>query len=56
MGGATAGCSNDGPALDGNRNVMSCWDGNSCCYSAFAKLHLEVVFITLVRNTGLKNR
>ena len=53
MGGATAGCSSDGPALDGNRNVMSCWDGGSHYSSAFAKLLQEIVFITPVRETLL---
>ncbi|KAI4581561.1 hypothetical protein MJG53_010004 [Ovis ammon polii x Ovis aries] len=46
VGGATAGYRSDCPALDGNRNIVSCWDGSSHYYSAFAKLHREVVFIT----------
>ena len=53
MGGATAGCRSDRPALDGNRNVVSCWDGGSHYSSAFAKLLREVVFITPVRETLL---
>ena len=53
MGGATAGCRSDGPALDGNRNIVSCWDGGSHYSSAFAKLLREVVFITPVRETLL---
>ncbi|KAI4565335.1 hypothetical protein MJT46_009678, partial [Ovis ammon polii x Ovis aries] len=48
VGGATAGYRSDCPALDGNRNIVSCWDGSSHYYSAFAKLHREVVFITPV--------
>ena len=51
MGGATAGYHSDRPALDGNRNVVSCWDGGSHYSSAFAKLLREVVFITPVRET-----
>ncbi|KAI4565333.1 hypothetical protein MJT46_009676 [Ovis ammon polii x Ovis aries] len=47
VGGATAGCRSDCPALDGNRNIMSCRDGSSHYSSAFAKLLREVVFITL---------
>eukprot|EP00069_Balaena_mysticetus_P008628 bmy_19698T0 len=46
VGRATAGYHSDHPALDGNRNIMSCWDGGSNYSSAFAKLHWEVVFIT----------
>ena len=53
MGGATAGCRSDWPALDGNRNIMSCRDGGSDYSSAFAKLLWEVVFITPVRETLL---
>ena len=53
MGGATAGCRSDHPALDGNRNIMSCRDGGSHYSSAFAKLLQEVVFITPVRETLL---
>ena len=53
MGGATAGCHSDRPALDGNRNIMSCWDGGSHYSSAFAKLLREVVFITPVSETLL---
>ena len=53
VGGATAGCRSDHPALDGNRNIMSCWDGSSHYSSAFAKLLWEVVFITPVRETIL---
>ena len=53
MGGATAGCRSDWPALDGNRNIMSCRDGGSHYSSAFAKLLQEVVFITPVRETLL---
>ena len=51
MGGATAGCHSDHPALDGNRNIMSCRDGGSHYSSAFAKLLREVVFITPVSET-----
>lgn len=51
VGGATAGYCSDHPALDGNRNAMSCWDGGSHYSSAFAKLLREVVFITPVRET-----
>ncbi|KAG5204281.1 hypothetical protein JEQ12_002257 [Ovis aries] len=47
VGGATAGYRSDRPALDGNRNVVSCWDGSSRYSSAFAKLLWKVVFITL---------
>ena len=53
MGRATAGCRSDRPALDGNRNIMSCRDGGSDYSSAFAKLLWEVVFITPVRETLL---
>ena len=48
--GTTAGCRSDRPALDGNRNVVSCCDGGSH-HSAFAKLLRDVVFITPVRET-----
>ena len=51
MGGASAGCGGDRPALDGSRNIMSCRDGGSNSSPAFAKLHREVVFIALVRET-----
>ena len=51
MGGATAGNCSDCPALDGNRNIMSCRDGGSHYSSAFAKLLREVVFITPVSET-----
>ena len=51
MGGATAGYGSDCPALDGNRNIMSCWDGSSHYSSAFAKLLWDIVFIILVRET-----
>ena len=51
MGGATAGYGSDCPALDGNRNIMSCRDGGSHYSSAFAKLLWDVVFITPVRET-----
>ena len=51
VGGATAGCRSDCPALDGNRNVVSCCDGGSHHFSAFAKLLRDVVFITLVKET-----
>ncbi|KAI4581551.1 hypothetical protein MJG53_009994 [Ovis ammon polii x Ovis aries] len=44
--GATAGCRSDHPALDGNRNIMSCRDGSPHYSSAFANLLWEVVFIT----------
>ncbi|KAI4538921.1 hypothetical protein MG293_011188 [Ovis ammon polii] len=46
--GATAGYHSDRPALDGNRNIVSCWDGGSHYSSAFAKLLWDVVFITPV--------
>ena len=51
MGGATAGCRSDGPALDGNRNIVSCWDGSSHFPSPVAKLLWDVVFITPVSET-----
>ena len=53
MGGATAGYRSDCSALDGNRNIVSCWDDGSHYSSAFAKLLREVVFITLVSETLL---
>ncbi|CAI9178841.1 unnamed protein product [Rangifer tarandus platyrhynchus] len=46
VGGATAGCRSDCPALDGNNNVMSCRDDSSHSSSAFAKLLRDVIFIT----------
>ncbi|KAG5193196.1 hypothetical protein JEQ12_020656 [Ovis aries] len=46
VGGATAGNCSDCPALDGNRNIVSCWDGGSHFPSAVAKLLWDVVFIT----------
>ncbi|KAI4538920.1 hypothetical protein MG293_011187 [Ovis ammon polii] len=46
VGGATAGYCSDCPALDGNWNSMSCWDGSSRYSSAFAKLCWKFVFIT----------
>ncbi|KAG5204274.1 hypothetical protein JEQ12_002250 [Ovis aries] len=46
VGGTTAGYCRDRPALDGNRNVVSCWNGGSHYSSAFAKLLWKVVFIT----------
>ncbi|KAI4581557.1 hypothetical protein MJG53_010000 [Ovis ammon polii x Ovis aries] len=46
VGRPTAGYCSDHLALDGNRNIMSCWDGDSHYSSAFAKLLREVVFIT----------
>jgi len=51
VGGATAGYCSDCPALDGNRNIMSCWDGGSHYSSAFEKLLWDIVFIILVRET-----
>ena len=53
MGGATAGYRSDCPALDGNRNILSCWDGGSHYSSAFAMLLREVVFIAPVSETLL---
>ena len=51
MGGATAGYRSDCSALDGNRNIMSCWDDGSHYSSAFAKLRWKFIFITQVRET-----
>ena len=51
MGGATAGNCSDCPALDGNRNIVSCWDGGSHFPSVVAKLLWDVVFITQVSET-----
>ena len=51
MGGATAGNCSDCLALDGNRNIVSCWDGGSRFPSAVAKLLWDVVFITPVSET-----
>ena len=51
MGGATAVYCSDHPSLDGNSNIMSCWDGSTHHSSAFAKLLWEVVFLTPVRET-----
>ena len=56
MDGATAIYCSDHPPPDGNRNIVSCWDGGSHYSSGVAKLLLEVVFLTLVRETlVLKN-
>ena len=51
MNGATAIDCSDHPPLDGNRNIMSCWDGGSHYSSAVAKLPWEVAFLTSVRET-----
>ena len=51
MGGATAGNCSDCPALDGNRNIVSCWDGSSHFPYVVAKLLWDVVFITPVSET-----
>ena len=51
VGGATAGYRSDCPALDGNRNILSCWDGGSHYSSAFAKLCWKFVLVTQVRET-----
>ena len=51
MGGTTAGYHRDRPALDGNRNIVSFWDGSSHFPSAVAKLLWDVVFITPVSET-----
>nr|CAI9712211.1 unnamed protein product [Rangifer tarandus platyrhynchus] len=53
VGGAIAGYHSDCLALDGNRNVMSCWDGGSHFPSAVAKLLWDVVFITLGKTAAL---
>ncbi|KAI4581558.1 hypothetical protein MJG53_010001 [Ovis ammon polii x Ovis aries] len=46
VGGATAGYRSDCPALDRNRNIVSCWDSGSHYSSAFAKLRRKFIFIT----------
>ena len=52
---ATYGYRSDHPALDGNKNIISCRDGTPHYFDAFAKLLWEVVFYhSGKRNTGLK--
>ncbi|KAG5204280.1 hypothetical protein JEQ12_002256 [Ovis aries] len=53
VGGATAGNCSDCPALDGNRNIVSCWDGGSHFPSAVAKLLWDVVCITPRNEFGI---
>ncbi|XP_017901016.1 PREDICTED: multidrug resistance-associated protein 4-like, partial [Capra hircus] len=54
VGGATAGYHSDRPALDGNRNVVSCWDGvliillllQSCFGKLFSSLRSKTAALT----------